>query len=139
MTALAMYVFAVGAALTDVKNNKIYNVYLLPGIAGALFIRLFGGGGPALLGGILGMAGILAVLLPVYLLKGLRAGDVKLLSALSAFTGFRQGLVLVGVAFVLCAAYGILRLVVTRRLSGTVHFAVPVLCALLLMQAGGAA
>jgi prepilin peptidase CpaA len=71
----------------DVKTHRIPNVLVLVGLSLGLLISTWPGGiglGHALYGGLTG----LAVYLPLYLLRILGAGDVKLMAAVGAFVGF---------------------------------------------------
>ncbi len=71
----------------DVKTHRIPNVLVLVGLALGLLISTWPGGigfSHALYGGLAG----LAVYLPLYMLRILGAGDVKLMSAVGAFVGF---------------------------------------------------
>lgn len=74
------------AVWSDVRTMRIPNWCVLAGAAGGLLIAALPGGlGPldALIGGAVG----LALLLPLYALRILGAGDVKLIAALGTFTG----------------------------------------------------
>lgn len=76
------------AAITDLERRRIPNRLLLAGMLGALALRLLA---PAPLAGLLawlgGAALGLALFLPFYLLRGMAAGDVKMMAAVGAFTG----------------------------------------------------
>jgi prepilin peptidase CpaA len=74
------------ACVTDLRSKRIPNVLTLPGaLAGVLYHALWGGmsAGSALAGLAVG----LFLFLPLYLLRGMGAGDVKLLAALGAWLG----------------------------------------------------
>lgn len=84
------------AALTDLSVRRIPNVLVLSGLLLALVSHLLGGSLWAPVTDWL--AGTLAgffVFLPLYLARGMAAGDVKLLAMVGAFTGPR-GALLVG-------------------------------------------
>lgn len=74
------------AFTTDYKASRIPNNLVLAGIAGGLFINLFNGM-EGLLFALKGMAFGFGVLLVIYMLGGVGAGDVKLFAALGAISG----------------------------------------------------
>jgi prepilin peptidase CpaA len=76
------------AAVTDLAVRKIPNVLVLSGLALALILHLMAG--PRWAPATHWLAGILAgffLFLPLYLLRGMAAGDVKLMAMVGAFTG----------------------------------------------------
>jgi prepilin peptidase CpaA len=76
------------AAVNDLATRRIPNRLLLTGLAIALILRLLSvNRGASLLMALGGMAVGLAVFLPFYLLRGMAAGDVKLMAVIGAFTG----------------------------------------------------
>lgn len=134
MTGLFVTVFAAGAALQDLKKDKIYNAYVLGGILTGLLSCVATGGPGSLPARMAWTVCALCVTMPVYLIGGLGAGDVKFLAGVASFLPWREWLFVTGAAFVITALYGIIRLLVTRSLHGTVHFALPVFAAVLLLQ-----
>jgi prepilin peptidase CpaA len=76
------------AAVNDVATRRIPNRLLLAGLACAFTLRqLSPDPGTALLAALGGMALGLALFLPFYLLRGMAAGDVKMVAVVGAFTG----------------------------------------------------
>jgi len=76
------------AAVNDLATRRIPNRLLLAGLACALVLYLLSASpGSALLAALGGMGIGLAVFLPFYLLRGMAAGDVKLMAVVGAFTG----------------------------------------------------
>ncbi|SEO61159.1 prepilin peptidase CpaA [Duganella sp. CF517] len=76
------------AAVTDLAMRKIPNVLILSGLLLAMILHLLGGQPWAPLSQWL--AGTLAgffLFLPLYLLRGMAAGDVKLMAMVGAFVG----------------------------------------------------
>jgi len=76
------------AAIKDLECRRIPNRLLLAGVLGALVLHLFS---PqplrALLLAVAGAATGLLIFLPFYLVRGMAAGDVKMMAAVGAFTG----------------------------------------------------
>jgi prepilin peptidase CpaA len=76
------------AAVNDLATRRIPNRLLLAGLAGALLLRFLSlDPGQSLLAALAGMGTGLAVFLPFYLLRGMAAGDVKMMAVVGAFTG----------------------------------------------------
>jgi prepilin peptidase CpaA len=76
------------AAVNDLATRRIPNRLLLAGLAGALSLHaLSAEPGAALLSAFGGMLLGLAIFLPFYLVRGMAAGDVKLMGVIGFFTG----------------------------------------------------
>lgn len=73
--------------VTDIRERKIYNKVLLPVLLLSLFWNTVMDGWSGLGSSLLGLAaGFLLLLIP-YLMKGMGAGDVKLLAVIGAIKG----------------------------------------------------
>jgi prepilin peptidase CpaA len=76
------------AAINDLATRRIPNRLLLAGLAGALLLHaLSAEPGAALLSACGGMLLGLAIFLPFYLVRGMAAGDVKMMAVVGFFTG----------------------------------------------------
>jgi prepilin peptidase CpaA len=76
------------AAVNDLATRRIPNRLLLTGLAGALLLHLLPAEpGAALLSAAGGMLLGLAIFLPFYLVRGMAAGDVKMMAVVGFFTG----------------------------------------------------
>jgi prepilin peptidase CpaA len=76
------------AAVNDLATRRIPNRLLLAGLAGALVLHgLSAEPGAALLSACGGMLLGLAIFLPFYLVRGMAAGDVKMMAVVGFFTG----------------------------------------------------
>ena len=85
--ALLLLVVSI-AAVNDLATRRIPNRLLLVGLAGALLLHVLSGEpGAALLSALGGMLLGLAVFLPFYLMRGMAAGDVKMMAVVGFFTG----------------------------------------------------
>jgi prepilin peptidase CpaA len=76
------------AAVSDLATRRIPNSLLLAGLACVLVLRLLSSNpGSSLLAALGGMGLGLAMFLPFYLLRGMAAGDVKMMAVVGAFAG----------------------------------------------------
>jgi prepilin peptidase CpaA len=94
------------AAAVDLARRRIPNVLLLTGWTAALpLLLLCAQPGTALLGALGGALCGLLVFLPLYLLRGMAAGDVKLMATVGLFVGPYDAL---QVAVVTCCVGGVM-------------------------------
>ena len=84
--ALIMIVLAL-AVRQDLAQHRISNVLTFGGLAAALVLAFLSHGLEGAMFALAGAALGLACLLPLYLCKGMGAGDVKLMAAAGAFLG----------------------------------------------------
>jgi prepilin peptidase CpaA len=85
-TLTLLCVLAVSTA-SDLAEHRIPNQLLLPALIIAVGLHLIAGGMPAVLTSLAGLTVGLAFMLPLYLMGGMGAGDVKLLGVAGAFIG----------------------------------------------------
>ena len=107
---LVLLVLVTVAAVVDLARRRIPNMLLLVGWGAALPLHLLGpASGPALLGALTGALCGLLVFLPLYLLRGMAAGDVKLMATVGLFIGPSDAL---QVAVIACCVGGVMALVI---------------------------
>lgn len=99
-----LLLFVALAAATDLARRKIPNLLVLIGLGAALAISLPRGAGLVWLAGAL--TGFL-LFLPLYLVRGMAAGDVKLMAMVGAFAGPALAL---QIAFATCLIGGAMAL-----------------------------
>ena len=80
---------------SDLRWRRIRNVWTLGGASLAIVLHLFIGGLEGLQITLLGLGTGLGLLLPFYLMKGMAAGDVKLMGAVGALIGPQLALIAV--------------------------------------------
>ncbi len=80
-------------AITDVLEHRIYNNVLLPTLLLAFLFNTLLAGLPGLLDSFLGLVLGMAMLFPLYFLRGTSAGDVKLLGVVGALLGTKGALI----------------------------------------------
>lgn len=98
------------AAWSDIRSRRIPNILVFPGaIIGVLLHALLPQetGGLGVLGSLAGLGTGLALLLPLYLLRVMGAGDVKLMAMTGAFLGTQET---VGALLCVLLAGGVLAL-----------------------------
>ncbi|VWB35703.1 peptidase A24 [Burkholderia lata] len=111
---LCVTLLAVAAAGTDIAARRIPNRLVALGLAGALVAQcLLHGVLAGALGWLAGAATGFALLLPFYLLRGMAAGDVKLMLAIGAWVGAEMTFYIVLATFV-AGGIGALAVVLLR-------------------------
>jgi len=116
---------AVGLAIAggwmDWRSRRIPNWLTLSGFAAGIALNAVLGGGNGALGALAGAGLALAVLFPFVFLRGLGAGDWKLMGALGAFLGVR-GILLVLLATILVnGMMAIIQVARQRRWQATLN------------------
>ena len=138
MTIPILYCLVVGSAITDILKSKIFNGWLLLGCMARLFLCLFGNGIQETPFWPMARACLmLLVLLPVYLIRGIGGGDLKLFAVLSMFLSSGELVSSVIIAFFIAAFIGIFKAFISKKTPCTIHFAVPILISVLLVTGGG--
>jgi prepilin peptidase CpaA len=110
---------AMTAAFTDLKSRRIPNWLTVGGCCVGLLGNGMAFGWPGLKSAISGAALMLMVLLPVVLLRGLGAGDWKLMGALGATLGLRHVMVVLLLAIFLSAVMALAQMIWQRRFLET--------------------
>lgn len=76
------------AVITDLSTHKIPNVLVLFGLVVSLILQSMVAEGTGWLNWITGVAVAFACFIPLYLLRAMAAGDVKLMMAVGGFLGY---------------------------------------------------
>ena len=126
--------FLTGAVITDLCKDKIYNVWVIPGLLSGLILALCGGN-DRFFQAIVSVGLTFAVLIPVYLLKGIAAGDVKLLMSTASFLSFQELYSCILYSFLIAGAISLV-IFIFKREKKTLHFAVPVLASTVFVLGG---
>lgn len=87
MTTIILFIVLIISLITDIKSRIILNIITLPAIIIGLLSHTIHNGWSGFIFSILGMLTGFGVLLIPYLLKGMAAGDVKLMMAIGALKG----------------------------------------------------
>ncbi len=92
-----LLVLLAAAVVTDLKSHRIPNILLAPALSIALLVNTLHGGANGLVMAVGGLTLGLVMFLPLYLVGGMAAGDVKLLGVVGCFLG-PWGAVIAGMA-----------------------------------------
>jgi prepilin peptidase CpaA len=114
LPVLTLSVALVISVITDLRNRKIYNIVVFPGIVVAFVFQICFAGTSGALEALTGFAVGLGLLLIPYLLGGMGAGDVKLLAMIGAFKGTVFVLVAAAYMAVIGAVLAVLFLVCAK-------------------------
>jgi prepilin peptidase CpaA len=90
---IALFALLIVCAYTDITRNKVYNWCTFPGIGAGLALAYLAGGVSSafafnLINSLLGLAAGGGIILLFSLFGGIGLGDVKLMAAVGALTGF---------------------------------------------------
>ncbi|MBR1671271.1 MAG: prepilin peptidase [Butyrivibrio sp.] len=124
-----------GAVFTDLLRDKIYNAYCIPGLVIGTGAALLQGAG-SFFTSLSAVALSLVILIPVYLVKGIAAGDVKLIASAASFLSLQETLSCILVSFIIAGVISIAILFISRTKQRTIHFALPVLASVLFVVGG---
>lgn len=97
----ALIVLVLACSITDIRSRRIPNQFLMIALSLALVCHGLAGGIDGLFDSSLGLVIGMVMLLPLYMLGGTGAGDVKLLGTVGALLG-AQGAFVAGVATFIC-------------------------------------
>ena len=126
--------FLSGAVFTDLYKDKIYNVWVIPGLLTGLILAL-SQGTDRFLNALMAIGATFLVLMPVYFVKGIAAGDVKLLLSTASFLSFQELYSCILFSFLIAGAIS-LGIIIFKREKRTLHFAVPVFLSTLCVIGG---
>ncbi len=130
-----LLLFLSGAVFTDLYKDKIYNVWVVPGLLTGLITALYQG--PDRFLNSLAAVGIsFLVLMPVYFLKGIAAGDVKLFLSTASFLSMQELYSCILFSFLIAGTISLGILIFRRNKQKTIHFAVPIMASTLFVLGG---
>lgn len=110
--------FLLAAVLTDVTRRRIPNLLVLSGALVAVLCHYLLPDGKGVVSALVGMLLGLAMFLPLYLLRAMGAGDVKLMAMVGAFVGAQD---VVGAALGALVIGGIMAIAVAVARKSTGH------------------
>ncbi len=112
-------VAALIAGVTDIWKFKVYNLLTFPLVAGGLIYHGFHGGAPALAGSFLGALVGFALMIVLYAMGGMGAGDVKFVTAIGAWLGLPLTLYVMIAGCIAAGVYALVLLVTAPSLQET--------------------
>ncbi len=123
-----------GAVFTDLYKDKIYNVWVIPGLLIGLIAALFQGQ-ERFLSALMAVGVSFLVLMPVYLVKGIAAGDVKLFLSTASFLSMQDLYSCILFSFLIAGVIS-LGILIFKRNKKTIHFAVPIMASTIFVLGG---
>lgn len=114
-------ILALVAGMGDLRNRKIPNRLTVPALLFGVSLNTLLGGWSGLLLGVEGAGLALIILLPVVLMRGLGAGDWKLMGALGALVGPNQVITILLVAVCMAAGWGVVEMFRKHRVKSTMR------------------
>lgn len=123
------------AAYTDLKFGKVYNALILVGLISGMILR-FPGGESDIRQAFMSIGISVALLLPIYLCKGIGAGDVKLFAAIAAFLNCTDMVQCIILSFLIGGVISIIFVVKNKSIKQTIHFALPIFISTVFISGG---
>ena len=137
MPVAMMICMLVLTVTADLWTDRIPDALTLTGLVAGLLHGYEKAGFPGLLTSAAASAGIFGICFLLFMIKAMRGGDGKLLSALAAMTGFTVGVKILMLSLLIAMLIG-LPAVIAKRFKGRtyLHFSVPILLAALIVMTG---
>ncbi|WP_022772100.1 prepilin peptidase [Butyrivibrio sp. AE2015] len=107
-----------GAVFTDLYKDRIYNFWLIPGLLVGIITAALGGL-ESLLAAMTAIAFSFVILLPVYLFKGIAAGDVKLFMTAASFMSVQDIFSCIILSFLIAGIISLFILIFKRNKKRT--------------------
>lgn len=104
-----LFFFLVLAVIMDLRTFRIPNALTMAGMAAGVICQLYRAGPPGMFEAVKDLICSILILFPLYLLKCLGAGDIKLLSVITIFLGWEQGMKISIYSLFAGAAIGIMK------------------------------
>jgi prepilin peptidase CpaA len=108
---ITLVVLLVSTTYGDLREHRIRNVWTFGGASLAIVLHLLIGGLEGLQTALFGLCTGLGLFLPFYLVKGMAAGDVKLMGAVGSLIGPQLGLIAVGFTLMAGGVLGVAYLI----------------------------
>ena len=124
-----------GAVFTDLFKDKIFNAWVIPALLSGVISSLIQGS-DRLIESLSAVGAAFLILLPVYFLKGIAAGDVKLFMSAASFLSVSDTLSCILVSFLIAGIISVLVIIFKRNKQKTIHFAIPILVSVLFVMGG---
>ena len=127
------------AVALDIQTNRIPNVFIIISLIAGLSYQIHFLGFQAIPISILGTLFPIILLFPIFIARGLGAGDLKLFAVVGVFLSVMQYKKIVFIIFVsmgVGAIQAIILICVKRKYQPTIHFSIPILISTMLSLGG---
>lgn len=101
--------FLVLAVILDLRTYRIPNALTRAGMVVGVIYQLYRAGPPGMFGAVKDFVGSILILFPLYMIRCLGAGDIKLLSVIAIVLGWKQGIIISIYSLFAGAAMGIIK------------------------------
>jgi len=160
---LVLLLVVVSAVIMDFSTGKVSNYLIIVGLIMGFFLQILSGGKEQIIYSLAGAVVPLVVLMLVFLIGGIGAGDIKLFSVIGLFLGAKGVFTCIVVAFIIGAVMSLGKILVSRNFyfyfnnlvhyvsstyqsqkiqiykrekRNTIHFTLPILISVLLYMGG---
>ena len=113
-----MAAITIVAAFTDIRSRRIPNWLVLSGLAAGFGLNIILSGWPGLKSAALGFGLALLIYVPLFILRAMGGGDVKLMAAVGCLAGPQAWLIIFILASVAGGLYAIFLLLARGALGG---------------------
>ena len=107
----------------------------MPGLVTGILTSLWRGPG-GLTESLKAIGVTLLILLPVYFIRGIAAGDVKLFMSAASFLSMQDAKSCIIISFLIAGVISVAILILKRNQKKTIHFAIPILASVLFVVGG---
>ena len=129
---ITLFAFLIRSAYTDLKENRIENRLILSGYVTAMIFAYIQSGISGMLKSTAAAGMVILCLFPLFMIKGLGAGDIKLFSLIAAF--FREKIIGIIAFSFLVGGFIILVMMMIRwfkkvpvyKKNEIIHFSIPI-------------
>lgn len=104
-----LFFFLVLAVILDLRAYRIPNALTVAGMAVGVIYQLYRAGPPGMFIAVKDLICSILILFPLYVIRCLGAGDIKLLSVITTFLGWKQGMIISVYSLFAGAAMGIIK------------------------------
>lgn len=115
MCIIILFFVLTVAAITDLLFDKIYNEWILCAAAAGLYYAVRQNGTEGLMRALLSMTVVFVLLYPLFMIGGLGAGDIKLLSVAGCFLTLRETIFCLGISFLTGAVLSLLKMAAEKN------------------------
>ncbi|NLL79750.1 MAG: prepilin peptidase [Clostridiales bacterium] len=123
------------AVLEDLYAYRISNVLIITGLVSGLGRQILLYGYIGVKEGIFGMLLPAALLFPVFCLRGIGAGDIKLLGVVGSYLSYHASFSILAVSVLIGGIYALIQIIKGKRRE-KLHMSVPIMLSTLLWLEG---